>query len=354
MTNSLIAMIKEYFGYFADKLRNKKATFVLVIATTDVSLIPGITIAGASPEFTHFTPAADAEFLVTGRVYSMNSIPVSPTGLPSPVVLARAANELLNFPVLVADAGSRVKPRIPLIDLGGEPGKDIRVGAVRKEVAEEVLRRSELLGKELSKATDLLLIGESVPGGTTTAMALLQALGYDALGKTSSASPDNPKDLKVRIVNEALRNLGNVSSPLEVAAKVSDPMLIAVAGLVNGFRKDVLLCGGTQMIAAAALIKAMYGNEALSRIAIGTTRWVVEDPTADALGLAKQVGVRVLSAQLEFSKSRYEGLRMYDKYYVKEGVGAGGLAVTAMANGYDKDVILAKTEEIYSGLVNRA
>jgi hypothetical protein len=34
-----------------------------------------------------------------------------------------------------------------------------------------------------------------------------------------------------------------------------------VAGLVNGFRKNVLLCGGTQMIAAAALIKAMYGNE---------------------------------------------------------------------------------------------
>lgn len=46
MTISLIAMIKEYFGYFADRLRNKKATFVLVIATTDVSLIPGITIAG--------------------------------------------------------------------------------------------------------------------------------------------------------------------------------------------------------------------------------------------------------------------------------------------------------------------
>ncbi len=35
-----------------------KVLFTLIIGTTDVSLIPGITIAGATPELTMFTPAA--------------------------------------------------------------------------------------------------------------------------------------------------------------------------------------------------------------------------------------------------------------------------------------------------------
>ncbi len=184
-------------------------------------------------------------------------------------------------------------------------------------------------------------------------MALLQALGYDALGKTSSASPDNPKELKIKVVQEALSNLPKGLEPLEIAARVSDPMLIAVAGIVRGFGGNVLLCGGTQMIAAAALIKALYGDKELNRIAVGTTRWVVEDPTADALGLAKQVGVTVLSAQLEFSKSKFEGLRAYDNFFVKEGVGAGGLAVTALANGATTESLLHKTEEIYEGLLRK-
>ena len=344
-------MIKEFFGTFAERLKGRRAVFVLVIASTDVSTIPGITIAGASPEFTLFTPTADAEFLVLGKVLSMNTIPVSPTGLPSPVLISRAANSFLGLPVLVADAGSRVKPKIPVIDLGGEPGKDIRKWGVMPEVAREVLRRAKILGEELSKAFDLLLIGESVPGGTTTAMAVLEALGYDALGKTSSASPDNPKDLKVSVVKEALKGVSG-KEVLERVSKVSDPMLIAVAGLAKGFGKDVLLCGGTQMIAAAALIKALYGREELDRLAIGTTKWVVEDPTADTLGLAQQVKVRVLSAQLDFSQARYEGLRAYERFYVKEGVGAGGLAVTALANGVSNGEILSKVEELYSQLIS--
>ncbi len=343
-------MIKEFLGTFAERLKGKRAGFVLVIATTDVSTIPGITIAGASPEFTLFTPSADAEFLVMGRVLSMNTIPVSPTGLPSPVLISRAVNSFLKLPVLVVDAGSRVRPKIPVIDLGGEPGKDIRDWGVRPEIAREVFRRAEVLGEELDKAFDVLLIGESVPGGTTTAMAVLEALGYDAMGKTSSASPDNPKELKVNVVKEALKGVSG-SDVLERISKVSDPMLIAVAGLVKGFRKDVLLCGGTQMIAAAALIKALLGEEHLRRLAVGTTRWVVDDPTADTLGLAKQINVRVISAQLNFSESRYEGLRAYEKFYVKEGVGAGGLAVTAMVNGVTNREILSKVEELYGQLI---
>ena len=38
----------------------------------------------------------------------------------------------------------------------------------------------ELLGKQLAIMSDLIVVGESIPGGTTTALAVLRALGIDA------------------------------------------------------------------------------------------------------------------------------------------------------------------------------
>ena len=43
--------------------------FLLTIGTTDTSTIPDISGAGATPELTVYTPAADAEFLVLGEVH---------------------------------------------------------------------------------------------------------------------------------------------------------------------------------------------------------------------------------------------------------------------------------------------
>ena len=48
----------------------------------------------------------------------------------------------------------------------------------------------ELLVEVWHHLTDCLVIGESIPGGTTTALAVLKALGFDA--KVSSSIPNNP------------------------------------------------------------------------------------------------------------------------------------------------------------------
>ena len=42
--------------------------FIVTIGTTETSKIPGISGAGATPELTVYTPAADAEFMVLGEV----------------------------------------------------------------------------------------------------------------------------------------------------------------------------------------------------------------------------------------------------------------------------------------------
>lgn len=73
-------MIVDHIGNLSEKLKGKRTSFVLVIGTTDVSLIPGITVAGATPELTMFTPAADAEYLITGACRVIRGVPVTLTG----------------------------------------------------------------------------------------------------------------------------------------------------------------------------------------------------------------------------------------------------------------------------------
>jgi NaMN:DMB phosphoribosyltransferase len=49
------------------------------------------------------------------------------------------------------------------------------------------------------------------------------------------------------------------------------------------------------------------------------------------MGLVRSVdpSVPIVSMNLDFSRSPYEGLRYYERGYVKEGVGAGGTALIA-------------------------
>ncbi|MQL55699.1 nicotinate mononucleotide-dependent phosphoribosyltransferase CobT [Acidianus ambivalens] len=342
-------MIKEVLGSFIENLKTaKNYPFILVIATTDVSLIPGITVAGASPELTHFTPAADAEFLVLGKCKVINTVPITPDGIPTPALVTRASLSFTKVTKLVVNAGSKILPKIPFIDVGGKPGGDIRKYSLDLETTQRIIENSTLLGEELSNTYDLLVIGESIPAGTTTAMAVLQGLGYNAIDKVSSASPTNPKELKRKVVLDALKNLP--SNTLGKIAKLADPMLISVAGISLGFKGKILLAGGTQMTAAAAIIKE-FNKEKLKDIAIGTTKWIVKDRCSDIISLAKQVGVSLIYADLDFSKSKHKGIRVYEEGYVKEGVGAGGASILAMVNGAKNEDIVRKVDDMYSELL---
>ncbi len=323
----------------------ERTLFVLVIGTTDVSLIPGITIAGATPELTMFTPAADAEFLVNGRCQVINGVPITPDGIPSPTIISRASLNLTGIPSLVVNGGTRVKPiGIPFIEVGGEPGKDIRQGALDKEVVLRVRENAERLGRQLSRGFDTLIIGESIPAGTTTALSTLLALGYNALGKVSSASPNNPVNIKESVVKEALTNLPE--DRIERLSKVSDPMIITASALAEGFENKVVLAGGTQMAAVAAVIKEFSPGK-MKDLSIWTTKWISQDKSSDIMGLTSEVGVKVEVSELDFSRSKVEGLKAYERGYVKEGVGAGGLSLLAMKMGFTKEEVVREVEREY-------
>ena len=345
---------------FVKELDGKNPLFVCTIATTETAKIPGISAAGKHPEFTDYTPPADAELLLLGRCKCINGVPVTPDGIPTPALITMSALKLADIPVLVASGGLKVKPQIPFLDLGGSYGRDIRSGQAVDNV-DETIERAIIAGKNLAKTVDYLVIGESIPGGTTTALGVLSAMGVNAEEKVSSSMPQNPHALKTQVVREGLAACGSVfgtmaKDPVKAISCLGDPMMPAFAGLVLGAAGEVpvLMSGGTQMSAILAVVNAL-NSDVLCNVAIGTTRWVISDQSSDLKGIVTQIfDVPILAADLDFSGSQITGLQAYEKGIVKEGVGAGGASIAAMAKvggAVTKDILLKEIETNYVQLM---
>lgn len=346
---------------FLKRLTGKKALFACVIGVTETAKIPGISAAGRNPELTYYTPPADVELLLLGKCKCISGVPVTPEGIPTPALITRAALKLANIPVVVVNGGLKVKPQVPFIELGGSPGKDIRTGNAVKSVP-TVFERALTLGENLANLADYLVIGESVPGGTTTALAVLLAMGVNAEGKVSSSMPNNPHRLKIETVRKGLEASGIkfgslAANPLKAISCVGDPVMPAFAGLVIGAadKVPVLMAGGTQMSAVLAIVKALK-PEVLENLAIGTTKWIIFDRNADLLGLVQQIAdVPVLAINLDFNSSKFEGLKAYETGAVKEGVGAGGACIAAIQKSegaISTDKIFMEVEKAYSELIH--
>jgi len=345
---------------FLNQLSGKTPLFACVIGVTETAKIPGISAAGKYPELTDYTPPADVELLLLGKCRCVSGVPVTPEGIPTPALITMSALRLANIPALVASGGLKINPHVPFLDLGGKSGKDVRTGKA-VDNPEEIMWRAKIAAENLSKMVDYLVIGESIPGGTTTALGVLLAMGIDAKGKVSSSMPGNPHELKIKTVEEGLKASGVgfgvlTNDPLKAISCVGDPMMPAFAGLILGAadKVPVLMAGGTQMGAVLSVVKAINPN-VLDNVAIGTTRWVMIDKTADLEGIVTQIAdIPILVADLDFSQSRFEGLRAYEAGVVKEGVGAGGAAIAAMAKSegsITKDTLLMEVESNYERLV---
>lgn len=178
--------------------------FVLVGGNTNTAPIDGISAAGANPDAMVHTPSGDLEIVEYGHPMQAPVVPVSPTGCPTPAVLTRAVRELLEFDVLAVGAGLARPTTAPAVTIGAEVGNDLRTSHSVASASDtfEVARR---LGCSLPD--DELVIGETTPGGTTTALGVLTALGEQPT--VSSSLPANPLSLKRDAVNEALNVSGD-------------------------------------------------------------------------------------------------------------------------------------------------
>ncbi|RMW33219.1 MAG: phosphoribosyltransferase, partial [Nitrosopumilus sp.] len=191
---------------FIDSVKSGRFLFSFVISYTETSEIPGITFAGADKDSIQYTPPADAEYLHYGYCKTIDKIPMTPDGKPTPGLLTKTALESASISHLTINAGSKITPQLPFIESGLPFGKNISVqDAMTDTIVSHAVEYGQILGRSLASLTDCLMIGECIPGGTTTALALLKALDYDA--KVSSSIPNNPVELKNQIVTSALERI---------------------------------------------------------------------------------------------------------------------------------------------------
>jgi uncharacterized protein (TIGR00303 family) len=332
--------------------------YVCTVASTDTAAIEGLSIAGASAEMRRYTPPADMEALFYGSARCIPGVAATPDGIPSPVIITMAALAATGIPLFVVDAGCEVAPQTPYFRVGASPARSLVTGASVDDVA-GLYERGWHLGHNLAKLADFLLLAESVPAGTTTALAVMLALGLDAEGRVSSSMIGGAHGLKEEVVARGFAAAGIskgslAGDPLAAVAAVGDPMQAAVAGMASAAsqRIPVMLAGGTQMAAVAAVVDRL-GKARMENLCIGTTRWVLDDPTADVVGLAEQAHCpRVYAADLGFGAARFPGMHVYEAGLVKEGVGAGGAALAALTyGGLSRERLLAGIEAVYEATV---
>ena len=306
---------------------------ILVAGTTRTAEIDGITAAGASRDLLAHTPSADSEILAYGDTVRAPVTPVSPGGCPTPAVVTRAVRELLGFDVTVVDAGLAKPTGAPTVSVGARPGDDIRdPDPVR--TAPGAFSAARAFGRALPD--DRIVVGETIPGGTTTAMAVRRALGEDTLPTTSSSLPENPLELKERVVTEAFEvsdlDPGQAAHTPELAVRfVGDPVLAVAAGAVAGALEsgtDVVLGGGTQLLAVAAVVRHAGVPDPAT---LATTRYLADDvPELDAAAAGLNLDLTVTDPGFDAPESG--PLSAYAEGVAKEGAGMGGaLHVAAKA-----------------------
>ena len=337
----------------------RRSRTLLLLAATDTAAVPGISAAGASPQARLGTAAADAELLLLGpggrRCHALPPLPagVSPA-LISHVVLSQLG---LLERTRVLDLGCAIAAAVPHLRLPGlesaGPARCLSTGqALAPARVAALVQRGSAWGRRLDPAEPLLL-AECVPGGTTTALAVLEGLGVAAAGLVSGSLRQPAHGLKAALVAQGLAaasfeaaELAAVADPpafadpLNVLAALGDPMQAFAAGLVGAAAArgtPVLLAGGSQMAAVLALALALAEpgqRPALAdRLVVATTAWVAEEAGSNLALLLERIGARwQVRPRLEVAALRFHGcssaaLRDYERGYVKEGVGAGGLAL---------------------------
>lgn len=336
-----------------DSLPSGKADYLLAASVTKTCEIEGITQAGIAGMIP-LTPTLDAEFLSTQKVFSLGELAETPTGVPTPAIITRAIHNLNPFSSIeILDLGLTRKPeQVQLYNFGISPSKAITDGA--NIDAKDIFSKGMAFGKSYELKGSYLILGESTPSGTTTAMASALALAYDCKDDFSSSFLDTPDSIKNETVNKALSLIDDKMSKFEKLSLVSDNMLIFCAGfLLEASRRfHVVLAGGTQM-AACLLIADALREDILMRvkhhnITLATTSWVANDEKSDIKHLLSLLSYTPHAIQTSFSfeNSEIPILKKYDEGEAKEGVGAGAALAYGLSNSLTQEEVLNEIEII--------
>ncbi|MBA4733158.1 MAG: TIGR00303 family protein [Synechococcus sp.] len=357
-----------------DAWRQRETSFelLLLLAATRTAEWEGISAAGATAASRRLTALADADLLLNGPGQTRRwPLPPLPAGV-SPALLSHVALQRLPMQPQVAAVGLEHEATFPHLRLESPavgPARCVSTGqAMEPERVKGLWQQGMRLGAQLRCP---LLLAECVPGGTTTAQAVLTGLGVSVQGLISGSARQPPQQLKQQLVEQGLQRaqLSGSPSPQAVLAAVGDPFQAVAAGVLISARQPLLLGGGSQMAAVVALALASLPNQqrqALAdRVLIGSTAWLAQETISghgmSALGcLLDEVGQRFgvslagLASGVRFHTSRQPALRDYEDGFVKEGVGAGGLLLLAQLQGHPIEALVEDCDRAMDQLLASA
>jgi len=309
--------------------------FSLILSNSVVSTIPGVSGAGENPESSYFVPPLDAELIINGEL-SGDLTPNTPTGCPTPASITLSMLNLIGMKPLLISSGLKYPVEVPHMNLGGMVGGNPAEGNAVPE-AKELFEKGRWIGEYLSQTHDFLVLGECLPGGTTTALCVLRSLGYNA--KVSSCLVNNPSSLKEEIAATAVSKVKAAGiksdNPLGIVAMVGDPMMPVAVGIAESFRGKLFLAGGTQMLAVAAVARAL-GNVVPDVV---TTTYVYNDSSATFKETAAAIGCDTYYVDPSFDTLGHDGLSRYAEGEIKEGSGCGGSMFLASIMGFTPEDI---------------
>jgi len=349
-------MIKPIIGNidFIESLRGKKATFMLALSNSKTANIAGITQAGI-PNMIYLTPTLDSEFVCTGEVRSLDNIAETPKGVPTPALITRAIHLLAPYGrVELLNLGLEIEPKVNYFKLHNfdiNPSQSIAKGADID--AQEVFQKGIAFGQAYECKDEYIILGESVPSGTTTAMATAIGLRYKVKECFSSSFKEVPNDIREKTLKLALSHIAPKDDIFQILSKVSDNMLIFNAGFILGLnnKTKIVLAGGTQMACVLLIVdkmlKLMGGTMPSSNLALCTTKWVANDEKSDIKALLELLSfpINAYYSDFDFSQTNHPALKLYDEGEAKEGVGAGGALMYGFLNSLSAKTITKKVEE---------
>ncbi len=326
----------------------------LVIAGTDTSQIKGISAAGINATSRRKTALADAEFLLFGASADHKyKLPFLNAGV-TPALISYVCSKLISVSPIVVPIGINQKPyfsHLVVEDQNFGPSSCLSTGkSMKRERVLNLYKKGIQIGKSSKQP---ILIAESVPGGTTTAQAVMEAFGLNVSNLVGSSLFIAPRELKKKVIQTGLlnANLKSKFDSFDVISSVGDPFQAFSMGLLIGARlanQTVVLSGGSQMLAVILLALEFldYRNKKdfIKKVFIASTGWLVNDNSiSDLLDLINEkhnVNIVGLSSPLNFKSSKYKELQDYELGHVKEGVGAGGISILAFLKGFtNKEIV---------------
>ena len=346
--------------------------FFLILAGSQTAEIEGISAAGSTPVSRRYTAVADAELLLRGpKAPKRWPLPPLPAGV-SPALISYVTSSFLKIKPTIISAGLLQRPPFKHVSLESPeigPARCLSSGNAMERTRVKLLFDGGFkIGKKLKKS---LLITECVPGGTSTAFAVLSGLGISVDGLISGSYKNPPTELKTKLVNQGLKaaKLKKNPSSIDLMAAVGDPFQPIAVGLLIGAREsgqEILLGGGCQMLAVLGLalneIEPKSRSEFVGKILIGTTAWLVDESLSSSEkrnsfidlmnNVAKHYEVNILglASGYRFNESHQKVLRDYEIGYVKEGVGAGALSLLAQIKGLSQKEMIEKCDKEVSNL----